>query len=50
LHQHHSAARTPQESTALERQIAAIDTQLDTLVYALYGLTDTEIKIIEAST
>ena len=50
LHQHHSAARTPQESTALERQIAATDTQLDTLIYALYGLTDAEIKIIEAST
>jgi predicted RNA methylase len=45
-----SAAKTPQETTALERQIAATDTQLDALVYALYGLTDAEIKIIEAST
>ena len=50
LHQRHSAARTPQEKTTLERQIAAADTQLDTLIYALYGLTDAEIKIIEAST
>jgi hypothetical protein len=47
--QRHSAARTPQEKTALERQIAATDTQLDTLIYALYGLTDAEIKIVEAS-
>jgi hypothetical protein len=50
LHQRHSAARTPLEKTTLERQIAAADTQLDTLIYALYGLTDAEIKIIEAST
>jgi hypothetical protein len=42
-----AAARTPQEKTALERQIAATDTQLDKLVYALYGLTDAEIKIVE---
>jgi hypothetical protein len=50
LHQRQAAARTPQEKTALERQIAATDTQLDTLMYALYGLTDAEIKIVEAST
>jgi len=49
LHQRHSAAKTPQEKTALERQIAATDTQLDTLIYALYGLTDAEIKIVEAA-
>ena len=47
LHQRHSIARTPQEKTALERQIAATDTQLDTLIYALYGLTEAEIKIVE---
>ena len=45
-----SAANTPQEQTALERQIVATDTQLDTLIYALYGLTDAEIKTLEAST
>jgi hypothetical protein len=49
LQQRLSAARTPQETTALERQVAATDTQLDTLIYALYGLTDSEIKIVEAS-
>ena len=47
LHQFQSATKTPQEQTALERQIAATDSQLDTLIYALYGLTDAEIKIVE---
>ena len=46
LHQRLSAARTPQEKAALERQIAATDAQLDQLVYALYGLTDAEIAIV----
>jgi hypothetical protein len=47
LHRQLSAARTPQEQTALERQIAATDTQIDRLVYDLYGLTEDEIKIVE---
>ncbi len=42
-----AVARTPQEKTALERQIAATDTQIDRLVYDLYGLTEDEIKIVE---
>jgi len=50
LHQRQSAAKTPQEKTALERQIAATDIHLDSIIYALYGLTDAEIKIVEAST
>lgn len=50
LHTRLSNARTPQETTALERQIAATDSQIDKLVYTLYGLTDAEVKIIEAST
>ena len=49
LHQRQSAAKTPQEKTALERQIAATDTQIDCLVYDLYGLTGDEIKIVEGS-
>jgi hypothetical protein len=49
LHQRLSAAKTPQEKTALERQITAADTQLDRLVYDLYGLTREEIKIVEQS-
>ena len=47
LHQKLAATRTPQEQTALERQIAATDTQIDRLVYDLYGLTADEIKIVE---
>lgn len=43
------AARTPQEQTALSRQIAATGTQIDSLVYDLYGLTEDEIKIVEAA-
>jgi hypothetical protein len=45
-----SAARTPQEKTALQRQIAPTDTQLDKLVYDLYGLTQEEINIVEGAT
>ena len=47
LHKQLAAARTPQEKIALERQIAATDTQIDRLVYDLYGLTADEIKIVE---
>ena len=47
LHQRLSAVKTPQEKTTLERQIAATDTQIDRLVYDLYGLTEDEIKIVE---
>lgn len=45
-----AAARTPQEKTALERQITATDSQIDRLVYDLYGLTENEIKIVEGQT
>ena len=47
LHRQLAAARAPQDRTALERQIAATDTEIDRLVYQLYGLTDDEIKIVE---
>jgi hypothetical protein len=47
LHKQLAAARTPQEQTALERQIAATDSQIDRLVYDLYGLTEDEIAIVE---
>ncbi len=42
-----NAARTPPEKTLLERQIAATDTQIDRLVYDLYGRIEDEIKIVE---
>lgn len=41
------AAKTPQDTTLLQRQIAATDNQIDQLVYALYGLTDEEIALVE---
>lgn len=47
LHKQLAVARTPQEKVALERQISATDTQIDRLVYDLYGLTADEIKIVE---
>ncbi len=50
LHQSLASAKTPTEKAALERQIAATDAQINQLVYALYGLTDEEIKIVEEAT
>jgi hypothetical protein len=47
LHRQLAAARTPHEQTALERQIAATDTQIDRLVYQLYGLTEEVIRIVQ---
>ena len=32
----------------LERQIAQVDEEIDQKVYALYGFTEEEIKIVEA--
>ena len=39
----------PQEQTALTRQIAATATQIDRLVYDLYGLTEDEITIVQGT-
>lgn len=50
LHRQLAAARTPHEKTGLQRQIAATDTQIDRLVYDLYGMTEEEIKVVEAPT
>ena len=51
LHQRLStAAKTAQEKTALDRQIAATDTQIDRLVADLYGLTEEEIRIVGRAT
>jgi len=47
LHRRLAAARTPDERTRLERQIAATDREIDLLVYELYGLTAEEIEIVE---
>ena len=42
-----SAANHPERKTRLQREIDAIDRQLDQLVYELYGLTKDEIQIID---
>jgi hypothetical protein len=47
LHKDKAATKTQAELTALERQVAATDAQIDRLVYELYGLTEQEIKIVE---
>ncbi|MGO8928044.1 MAG: Eco57I restriction-modification methylase domain-containing protein [Limisphaerales bacterium] len=50
LHQSLLTAKTPQEKTALERQITAVDAQIDRLVYDLYGLTADEINLVKGAT
>jgi adenine-specific DNA-methyltransferase len=47
LHKSKAGAKTQAEQDVYERQIHAVDEQIDKLVYELYGLTDGEIKIIE---
>jgi len=47
MHRQLADAKTPHEKTALERQIAATDAQIDRLVYDLYSLTNEEIQIVE---
>jgi hypothetical protein len=39
--------KTPDEKTRLQRQIDATDSQIDKLVYDLYGLSEDEISIVE---
>jgi hypothetical protein len=49
LHKDLPKAKTDHEKTAIERQIAATDKQIDELVYELYGLTEDEIRIVEGA-
>ncbi len=49
LHQQLTAAKTPQDTTLLQRQIDATDRQIDQLVYQLYGLTEEEIALVEGA-
>lgn len=43
------ATKTDHEKTAIQRQINAVDQQLDQAVYALYGLTEEEVKLVEGA-
>jgi hypothetical protein len=47
MHRDLSKARPAPDKTAIERQIAATDEQIDQLVYELDGLTEDEIRIAE---
>lgn len=49
LHNQLAAAKIPQAKTMLQRQIEATDKQIDGLVYALYGLGEDEIRIVEGA-
>ena len=40
--------KTDHEKNSLKRQIDAVDQQIDQIVYALYGLTQDEIRVVEA--
>lgn len=43
-----ASARSDKDRTFYESMCAALDRQIDALVYELYGLTDVEIAIIES--
>ena len=43
-----SIENNPNTKTILKRQINALDSQIDKLIYQLYGLNDEEIKLIES--
>jgi Cys-tRNA synthase (O-phospho-L-seryl-tRNA:Cys-tRNA synthase) len=49
LQKKHHDAKMEQDKELYERQIKMVDTQIDRLVYDLYGLTDEEIEKIEKS-
>jgi hypothetical protein len=49
LHKQLAAAKAPHDKTVLQAQIDATDRQIDRLVYDLYGLTEEEIRIVEAN-
>jgi hypothetical protein len=47
LHKRLAVAKTPDDKTRLRRQIEATDSEIDRLVYDLYGLTEEEVSIVE---
>ena len=50
LHKKLKKAKTPHDRELIERQIKATDSQIDRLVYELYGLTEEEIRVVEGQT
>ncbi|HEV8328314.1 MAG TPA: DNA methyltransferase [Nitrospiraceae bacterium] len=49
LYKQLAATKTPADKERLQRQIDVTDQEIDRLVYDLYGLTEEEIKIVEAA-
>jgi len=49
LYKHLPSATSAAQKTAIQRQIDYTDSEIDRLVYELYGLTDEEIAIVEGS-
>ena len=49
LHKQRAAAQTAADREMYQRQIDATDAQIDALVYALYGLMEEEIRIVEGA-
>jgi hypothetical protein len=49
LHKKLDAAKLGSEKEMIQRRINATDTEIDRLVYKLYGLTDEEIAIVEGN-
>jgi adenine-specific DNA-methyltransferase len=47
LHKRLGVTKVPAEKTRLQREIDSTDSQIDRLVYELYGLTEEEISIVE---
>ena len=47
LHKDKNTSRTPQDKELMQRQIDAVDKQIDRLVYELYCLNNDEIMIVE---
>jgi hypothetical protein len=49
LQKRYHDARMKRDKELHERQITILDTEIDRLVYDLYGLTEEEIGIVEKS-
>jgi hypothetical protein len=49
LQKKYHEARMDRDKELYERQIKIVDTQIDKLVYDLYGLTEEEVKVVEGS-
>jgi len=47
LQKKYHEARMERDKGLYERQIKIVDTQIDGLVYDLYGLTGEEVKVVE---